>query len=104
MSKVIASSESAAAYAIGHIRVKDAAKWAEYRDKVPATLAPWGGELVFRGKLLAVLGGEHRHTDTVVLKFPSAEALTAWHGSTAYQALIPLREQAADVVLLGFET
>ena len=29
------------AYVIGHITVKDAAKWAEYRARVPATLAPW---------------------------------------------------------------
>lgn len=96
--------DASPAFAIGHIAVKDEAKWAEYRSQVPATIAPWGGELVFRGKLLAVLAGEHRHTDTVVLKFPNAAALAAWHGSAAYQALVPLREQAADVVLLGFET
>mgnify|MGYP003515399154 CR=1 FL=1 len=42
---------------IGHITVKDAAKWAEYRSQVPATLAPWDAELVFRGEKLAVLGG-----------------------------------------------
>ena len=47
---------------IGHITVKDAAKWAEYRSQVPATLAPWDAELVFRGEKLAVLGGTHRHS------------------------------------------
>lgn len=30
------------AYLIGHLTVKDADKWAEYRSRVPATLAPWG--------------------------------------------------------------
>jgi hypothetical protein len=37
------------AYLIGHIAVKNADKWDEYRQKVPTTLAPWGGKLVFRG-------------------------------------------------------
>jgi hypothetical protein len=35
---------------IGHITVKDEEKWAQYRAQVPATLAPWGAELLFRGK------------------------------------------------------
>ena len=30
------------AYVVGHITVKNADKWAEYRSKVPQTLAPWG--------------------------------------------------------------
>ena len=34
---------------IGHITVKDEEKWAQYRAQVPATLAPWGAELLFRG-------------------------------------------------------
>jgi len=87
---------------IGHISVIDAEKWAEYRGKVPATLAPWGGELLLRGKRFAVLSGEHAHTDVVVIRFPDQAALNGWHASAAYQALIPLRQQAADVVLLGY--
>ena len=88
---------------IGHITVKDAAKWAEYRRQVPATLAPWGAELVFRGNRLVVLAGEHQHTDVVVIRFPDRKAIDGWHSSAAYQALIPLRQQAADVVLLAYE-
>ncbi len=90
------------AYVIGHITVKDAAKWAEYRARVPATLAPWQAELVFRGERLAVLGGEHRHSDTVVIRFPNAAAIDGWYNSAAYQALIPLRLEAADLDLVSF--
>jgi uncharacterized protein (DUF1330 family) len=89
-----------AAYVIGHITVKDADKWALYRSQVPATLAPWGGELVFRGKHIAVLAGEHRHPDTVVIRFPSREAADGWFSSPAYQALIALRSEAADLDLI----
>lgn len=87
---------------IGHITVKDAAKWDAYRSQVPATLAPWQAELVFRGEKLAVLSGEHRHTDTVVIRFPDADAVNGWFNSPAYQALIPLRMAAAEVDLISF--
>ncbi len=92
------------AYVIGHITIKDPARWAHYRDQVPATLAPYDAELVFRGKRMAIFDGEHPHTDVVVIRFPSDEAARAWHASPAYQALVPLRREAADVTLLGFET
>ena len=93
------------AYLIGHITVKDAGKWDEYRSSVPATLAPWGAELVLRGKHARILAGEqsapYLHTNVVVIRFPDQEALNAWLSSPAYQALIPLRQQAADVVLIS---
>ena len=91
------------AFALGHISIKDPAKWAEYRDRVPGTLAPFGGELMFRGKLAATLSGKHAHTDTVAIRFADLATAQAWHDSPAYQALIPLRQQAADITLLLFE-
>ena len=91
------------AYVIGHITVKDTAKWTEYRNQVPATLEPWGAELVLRGKLASILAGEHTHTDTVVIRFPDIKAINSWYSSPAYQALIPLRETAAEIVLLSYE-
>jgi len=87
---------------IGHITVKDEDKWAQYRVQVPATLAPWGAELLFRGLRAAVLSGDHAHTDTVVIRFPDTAAVDGWYQSAAYQALIPLRQQAADLDLVVF--
>lgn len=97
-------SEPSAAYVVGHITVRNPEKWAEYRNRVPATLAPWGAELVLRGKLAAVLAGKHAYTDTVVIRFPSTQAIASWYSSAAYQALIPLRNQAAEMVLLSYES
>ncbi len=91
------------AYLIGHITIKDEKKWLEYRNSVPATLEPWDGELVFRSKLSSVLSGHHKHTDTVVIKFPNLKALNEWHSSPQYQALVPIREEAADVDLLSYD-
>lgn len=90
------------AYVIGHITVKNPEKWASYRSQVPATLAPWHAELVFRGEKLAVLGGVHAHSDTVVICFPDAAAVHGWFNSPAYQALIPLRQEAAEVDLISY--
>ncbi len=92
-----------AAYIIGHITIKDPVRWAEYCSKVPATMAPWNAELVFRGKTVQVLSGPHPHSDTVVARFPDSTALRAWHESDAYQALIPLRNAAAEVVLVAYD-
>ncbi len=91
------------AYVIGHITVKDTEKWAEYRRLVPATLEPWGAQVIFRGRQAAVLAGEHHHTDTVVIQFPDQDALQGWHRSPAYQALIPLRNEAAEMILVCYD-
>ena len=89
---------------IGHITVRDPEKWSEYRTKVPPTLVRWGGEVICRGRMVKVLSGEHSHTDTVVIRFPDAGSAAGWYASEDYQALIPLREQAADIVLVSYES
>ncbi|MCL4758133.1 MAG: DUF1330 domain-containing protein [Rhodocyclaceae bacterium] len=92
------------AYVIGQITVKDPERWAEYRARVPQTLAPWGAELVFRGRLAGVLAGDCPHSDIVVIRFPDRTAIEAWYASPAYQALLPLRRAAADMDLLTYDT
>jgi uncharacterized protein (DUF1330 family) len=91
------------AYVVGHLTVTDPEKWAEYRNQVPATLEPWGAEVVLRGKQVEILAGEHPHSDIVVIRFPDKEAVDGWHASPAYQSLIPLRQQAAEMVLICYE-
>ncbi|RJF97533.1 DUF1330 domain-containing protein [Noviherbaspirillum saxi] len=91
------------AYIIGHISIKNPEKWNAYRSQVGATFAAWGGELVFRGNTVEVLNGVHPQTDTVVARFPDKEAIHAWHQSAQYQALIPLRDAGADVVLISLD-
>jgi uncharacterized protein (DUF1330 family) len=93
----------AEAYVIGHITVKNAEKWSEYRRSVPATIEPWDGVLVFRGRMTSVLSGSHKHNDTVVIKFPDKEAVNGWYSSPEYRALIPLRKEAAEIELIVFE-
>ncbi|MBK6567538.1 DUF1330 domain-containing protein [Candidatus Aalborgicola defluviihabitans] len=92
------------AYVVGQILVKDSAKWDEYRNHVPHTLVPWGAELVFRGTQATGMADECTHPDIVVIRFPTIAAAQGWFSSAAYQALIPVRLQAADVTLLFYAT
>lgn len=92
------------AYVVGQITVKDETLWAEYRSKVPATLAPWNAELVFRGQQARSLSGECLHADIVVIRFASLADADGWYKSEAYQALIPLRQEAAVMILTTYET
>jgi uncharacterized protein (DUF1330 family) len=92
------------AYVVGQITVKDETLWAEYRSKVPATLAPWNAELVFRGQQARSLSGECPHADIVVIRFASLADADGWYKSEAYQALIPLRQEAAVMILTTYET
>jgi uncharacterized protein (DUF1330 family) len=91
------------AYVVGQMTVKNETKWAEYRGQVLATLKPFGGELVFRGNQVKALSGECPHADIVVIRFASLTDADGWHNSVAYQALISLRTEAADVVLTTYE-
>ena len=68
-------------------------------------LSPRGeARLSFGAERSKCSSGEHPHTDTVVIRFPDAASAAGWHGSAAYQALIPVREQAVDIVVVCFES
>jgi len=92
------------AYLIGHVNVRDAEHWAQYRSSVPRTLTRWGGELVFRGRLAQMLSGQQPYAETVVLRFPDLASIDGWHRSDEYQALIPIRQLAADVLLSSYQS
>ncbi len=92
-----------AAYLIGHITVREPSKWKAYVEGVRATLVPFRGEVVFRGQRSIVLAGTHDHDLAVVLRFPDADSLQGWYRSPAYQSLIPNRDEAAELVLVGFD-
>lgn len=91
------------AYVVGQISIIDPLKWQQYRDKVPGTLVPWNAELVFRGVKASDLALQNPYTDIVVIRFPDLDAANGWFQSDAYQALIPLREAAAQVLLTSYE-
>ncbi|MEJ2167215.1 MAG: DUF1330 domain-containing protein [Desulfobacterales bacterium] len=92
-----------AAYLIGHITIKNPAQWTVYVEGVRKSLIPFEAQIVFRGKRAAVLTGEHPFQDTVVIKFPDQPTLQDWYHSDTYQKLIPVRDSAADVVIISYD-
>jgi uncharacterized protein (DUF1330 family) len=92
-----------AAYLVGHMTVNDPELWKQYVAGVARSLEPFDARIVFRGQRAAVLGGAHDHDRAVVIRFDDQEKLQGWFRSPAYQALIPLRERAADVVLVSYD-
>lgn len=91
------------AYVVVHITIKDAEKFQAYAEPAGATIRAAGGESLFRGKVARVLAGQHDHQMAAVLKFPDQGAVEAWYRSDDYQALIPNRDEAADVVLISLD-
>ena len=92
-----------AAYLIGHITVKDPDLWQEYTAGVQKSLGPFEADVVFRGQRAAVLAGEHSYEQCVVIKFSDQDSLQKWYNSDTYQALIPTRDKAANVVIISYD-
>lgn len=90
------------AFFVATAKIKDAEKFQEYAKKAGATLAPHGGELVLRGKAGPVLAGAADHESVGIIKFADDTALSAWFNSDAYQAIIPLRLEAADMTISSY--
>ena len=92
------------AYLIGQIRVKDQQKWQEYVAGVAESLEPFDAEIVFRGKKSGVFAGQHDKDLTVVIRYADQATLQAWFNSDLYQGLIALRDEAADVTIIGYDS
>ena len=84
-----------AAYAVVNVRVTDPVRYEEYRSKVPATIASYGGRYLVRGGALEVLEGEWDPERLVVLEFESIGRLREWYDSPEYAPLKQLRQEAA---------
>ena len=82
-----------AAYLIADIEVIDSAGFAEYQQKVPATIAAYGGRYLVRGGATEVLEGAWSPHRCVVLEFPSMAQLKTWYASPEYRPLIAIRER-----------
>ncbi len=85
-----------AAYVIAFVKVKDPQKMQEYAAQAGGTFAAFGGTPMIRGKVVEVLAGTHGGQASLTIKFPDAKSAHDWYHSPAYQALIPLRDQAAE--------
>ena len=91
------------AFVVAHVTVKNPEKFKIYAGAAPATVAEFGGEVLIRGQAKSVLSGDHNHQATAIMRFPDQDAVKSWYASPSYQALIPNREEAADMVLISYD-
>jgi len=80
-----------AAYLIANIEVLDPAGFSEYRERVPATIAQFGGRYLVRGGATEALEGSWALNRCVILEFPDMARLKAWYASPEYAPLIAIR-------------
>lgn len=91
------------AFFIANVTVKNPEKFQEYAQKAGATFASHGGEPVLRGKTAEVLAGSADHQAVGIVKFPDQNSLLAWYNSAAYQAILPLRDEAAEMTIVTYD-
>lgn len=90
------------AFIVVNFTVKDPEKFQAYSKGAEASLAPFGGKIVRRGKAAGSLAGEATHQAVGIVEFPDLDAISAWHASEAYQKLIPLRTSGADLTITTY--
>ncbi|TAL86023.1 MAG: DUF1330 domain-containing protein [Rhodanobacter sp.] len=91
------------AFIIFHSTVTDPDAFAGYAKSVPATLAPFDGTLLTKGKVERVFSGQHEHSNVGIIRFPELDKAHEWYGSEAYQALIPVRDAAAAMTVISYQ-
>lgn len=92
------------AYLVGQITLKNSQLWQEYVDGVSESLSFFAAKVIFRGKRSVVLAGENERDLVVVIEFSDHTTLENWFASDKYQSLIPLRDNAADVVITTYDS
>ncbi len=97
---IIYKGQTMAAYVIAEIQVTDKAGFAVYQQKVPATIAAYGGRYLVRGGATEVLEGDWSPRRCVILEFPGMAQLKAWYDSPEYQPLIAIRERTTQTNLV----
>ncbi|HEY7142200.1 MAG TPA: DUF1330 domain-containing protein [Methylomirabilota bacterium] len=85
-----------AAYVIVDIEVTDPARYAEYGQRVPQTIAAYGGRFLVRGGAHEVLEGTWRPRRLVVVEFPSLAQARRWYDSEEYREPKAMRLAASN--------
>ncbi len=92
-----------AAYLIADVDVIDPAGFAEYQQKVAATITQYGGRYLVRGGATDVLEGTLSPKRCVVLEFPSMAQLKTWYASPEYTPLLAIRERTTKSKVMTAE-
>ncbi|MDQ4082799.1 MAG: DUF1330 domain-containing protein [Actinomycetota bacterium] len=83
-----------AVYAVVNVQITDPDRYTEYRGKVPATIARYGGKYLARGGEVEVLEGDWNPQRLVIVEFESMKRFHEWYNSPEYAPLKQVRHEA----------
>lgn len=92
-----------AAYVIVDLMVTDQPLMDEYRKRLPATLAAYGGRFLVRGGVHETIEGDWKPNRIVVVEFPSLEQAKRWYHSEEYREPLAMRLRAGRANLIMVE-
>lgn len=92
-----------AAFFIAQVKLKNGEKFQAYAAQTKAIFAEFGAELITRGKAMGSIAGDATHDIVAVMKFPDMQKLEAAFATDAYQAIVPLRDEGADITIVKYE-
>lgn len=91
------------AFFIASIKVKSPELFKQYGQLAGKSMQAFNGEVVIKGKKSADLAGDTTIEFISMVKFPDQQHLHDWYYCEEYQALIPLRDQAAEITISSFD-
>jgi len=89
-----------AAYVLVDVEITDPIEFDDYRKKVPASLAAYGGRFIIRGGATEILEGDWAPKRVVVIEFPDRSAAKAWWSSAEYADAKAQRQRSAHTQLI----
>ena len=91
------------AYFVVDIEVHDRAGMREYLERVPGTLAKYGGRYLVRGGQFEVVEGDWQPSRVVMLEFPNMEQAKRWYDCEEYREMKAARLKAARTKIVLVE-
>ncbi len=83
-------------YVLTDSEVTDEALFAEFLERVPATVDAYGGKYLVRGGATEVMEGDRTPHFTVVVEFDSVEQARKWLNSPEYTDVKEIRLRSAN--------
>jgi len=87
------------AHVVVQAKVKNPGRLKEYARAAGETIVAHGGGFSVRASVLEDMAGKSDYDRFVLIEFPDADSARGWYQSDEYQALIPIREEAADMTI-----
>ena len=86
------------AYVIAHVTfTNQEAFMSDYASKVGETVAASGGRFLVRGGEVSHTEGDELGDISVIIEFRDRESAHAWKNSEQYRAIVPARDQNANI-------